>query len=229
MQQADREFLKTGKALLLVAFGLALGLVVAYIWPWPTVVIQAKNKDWVDIATALGTVGAVVVSLGLATAELRRRGQEGADRASLVAAQISPTLNDFVVRQTDFCVAMQFPTIPQGDLITVSRLVDWATTQRTFAVTSDQLIALSPLPNRCAFRLARGLSLFDLTLREIADEWGAYQGTLYCLGEDEVKKIRGMMAVPFSLLVIAARECERAASPVSAVPTPEELYARPAH
>ena len=74
MNKVDKSVIDDGRAVLLVAFGMLLGVVVAYIWPWKTSIV-GQTKDWVDIATAIGTLGAVVAAVGIALRDARWRRQ----------------------------------------------------------------------------------------------------------------------------------------------------------
>ncbi|WP_296228548.1 hypothetical protein [Ralstonia sp. UBA689] len=63
--------------------GLVSGLAVATVWHF------GPQKDFWDVLTALGTVGAAVVALLLANRDARRRKKEGWERAALAAASLS--------------------------------------------------------------------------------------------------------------------------------------------
>ncbi|BET09397.1 hypothetical protein [Pandoraea sputorum] len=56
--------IETWKAWVMLAFGVLVGAVLIYIWPWP-LVFTATDKDWVDALAALATLAAVIVALGI--------------------------------------------------------------------------------------------------------------------------------------------------------------------
>lgn len=151
MQQVDREVLNDVRVVMLVAFGALLGLVVAYIWPWKTA-IETQSKHWIDVMTAVGTVGAAVVALGIAL----RDGREGRRRAfaiaNLTAAGMTFRLASAVrtlKSAMDWAEATkQFDCAP-------SDFAKWHLTLSRLEVCSrDEQLAVVPLPNDCAYKLA---------------------------------------------------------------------------
>lgn len=82
MNKVDKSVIDDGRAVLLVAFGMLLGGVVAYIWSWKTLIV-GQTKDWVDIATAIGTVGAVVAAVGIALRDARWRRETKESEAAI--------------------------------------------------------------------------------------------------------------------------------------------------
>ncbi|WP_321867271.1 hypothetical protein [Paraburkholderia tropica] len=60
----------TVRAVVLIAYGVILGYGAFAIWPFAPF---HTEKDWVDVATALGTCAAAVIALGLGYFEVFRR------------------------------------------------------------------------------------------------------------------------------------------------------------
>lgn len=225
MHWVDRNAIDDVKAVLLVTFGVVVGVVIAYIWPWKTTVV-GNTKDWIDVATAIGTVGAVVTALAIASADRRRRKTEAEDRAALVAARVVPPLLRLVDEIRSFDAQMSFQNLETNEYISVQVLLNWTALMRAAPspVSQDDLVAITPLPNRGAFRLARGLAQFGIALDSILAEWKKWGEVEYCLRDEEVQAASAMLQGPLELLTIGARECKRAAMLVSAPPSAEELY-----
>ncbi|WP_017234942.1 hypothetical protein [Pandoraea sp. B-6] len=91
MNKVDKSVIDDGRAVLLVAFGMLLGGVVAYIWSWKTLIV-GQTKDWVDIATAIGTVGAVVAAVGIALRDARWRRETKESEAAIAWGLVSDEL-----------------------------------------------------------------------------------------------------------------------------------------
>ncbi|AHB08374.1 hypothetical protein U875_09475 [Pandoraea pnomenusa 3kgm] len=91
MRQVDRDVLDDIRVVLLIVFGAVLGVVIAYIWPWKTTVSSA-GKDWVDVATAIGTVGAAAVAGAIALRDARWRRETKESEAVIAWGLVSDEL-----------------------------------------------------------------------------------------------------------------------------------------
>ncbi|VVE29020.1 hypothetical protein PEP31012_03569 [Pandoraea eparura] len=91
MNKVSKSVIVDGRAVLLVALGMLLGVVVAYIWPWKTLIV-GQTKDWVDMATAIGTVGAVVAAVGIALRDARWRHEAKESEAIIAWGLVSDEL-----------------------------------------------------------------------------------------------------------------------------------------
>lgn len=77
----------TWKAWVMLAFGVLIGAVLIYVWPWP-LQFTATKKDWVDVLTAFGTLGAVLVAVSLAIWQHSKDRDRGRNLGIIAAATI---------------------------------------------------------------------------------------------------------------------------------------------
>ncbi|WP_353191370.1 hypothetical protein [Pandoraea pnomenusa] len=169
MQQVDRSVLNDGRAILLVAFGAVLGVVVAYIWPWKTS-LSSGGKDWVDVATAIGTVGAVAVAGAIALRDARWR-RETKESEAVIAWGL---VNDELRVKADELqeVVSVFAREPDrmrrsGEGYTVAKRVS---EQLELTIPHDMLIKLASLPGGRGGYIAEAVGLFP-TIRRLLETY----------------------------------------------------------
>jgi hypothetical protein len=186
-------------------------------------------KDWVDYATALGTVGAVIAAVGISVRQesLRREGAQ--IKANLVAASLSPRLTRFVTWLREGTGGLDFSYGPDETYSTSGELFAVLRECGSVKVSLDELSSLAPLPKRAAYRLARAISEYDLLFDEIAASVrrGIPQPADVPMAEDVVHEWSGRIDDILSLFEIAARECDDAAAIPAESPSGQERYGEP--
>ncbi|VVE53319.1 hypothetical protein PCO31111_04881 [Pandoraea communis] len=78
--------IETWKAWVMLAFGVLIGAALIYVWPWP-LIFKATEKDWVDALSALATLAAVVVALGIGLVPVMVERSKARSEALLASAR----------------------------------------------------------------------------------------------------------------------------------------------
>ncbi|WP_153135139.1 hypothetical protein [Paraburkholderia agricolaris] len=133
-----------------------------------------SKKDFWDIATAIGTCGAVAVALwfGLRQETLRRR--DSVVRARLIGAYLTPRLSVLLDAACKTRIILQTPigelplTSKYGQAESACRPMGWV-------IPPDDLAALTPLPRSTAFRLARAIALMNAVASDIPVKGPSFQ------------------------------------------------------
>lgn len=161
MHRVDRDVVGDSKALLLVAFGAFLGIVIAYIWPWKTTIVSG-TKDWVDVATAVGTVGAVLVAVGMPLFMHRKERLTAQQRAGLAAAimqERTERMRRDVENAVSLLVHISEEGLYEGWLGNVEGFLGVLKSHVPWSI--EEISRLSDLPSDCAFNLARASGNFS--------------------------------------------------------------------
>ncbi|WP_322012933.1 hypothetical protein [Paraburkholderia sp. J12] len=141
------------------------------------VILNVQEKPWQDILTALSTFTAAVVALWLGVRQQVRDRRQDMLRATLVAAFLLPridTANSRVRRLHNLLNRYDDLEADRSAEIAWFEDVKGTTLAIGLNVTLDQLQALTPLPDNCAFRLARATALIDEIARTLGDGRGEY-------------------------------------------------------
>jgi hypothetical protein len=170
------------------------------------------KSDWADWATAFGTISAVAVALKLASNDSRRRASESNDIARLIAAAVTTPLGE-VCKNAEL-VANDLDRKLEGkpDLDTIQNVFGTLieTLIRVELPTDDQRLALVPLPNGCAFNLAKAGGLLRVAIVEMQrlppNNIDVPKGTR----KEVAEKVRPWVKEASLLLRAATAECERA-------------------
>ncbi|MFC0575357.1 hypothetical protein [Paraburkholderia solisilvae] len=134
--------------MVLVGGGFALGLVLAV----ALVHTPGTSEEWASWATAVGTIGAVFAALYLATREDRRRRREALAVAKLTASSL--TFRLAIANGETQNIYNQFSSMERNDG-PPGRFEEAVRRLRSLDIGShEDRIALIPLPNRCAYKLA---------------------------------------------------------------------------
>jgi hypothetical protein len=114
--------------------------------------IFGGTKDFWDVATAVGTVGATVAAVWIATRDDRRRSKEALATANVTAAALTWRLTlaslhtEQLLRRFDSMA--EFDANPETFRIAYAKLDD------VDVGSLEDVKAMIPLPNQCAFKLA---------------------------------------------------------------------------
>lgn len=184
--------------------------------------------DWINAVNAFGTTAAVAVALWLGLQARGRQRSEEKARASLFAARVSARLASTAERLRLHTLLLGFndETFSKEDG-TRQALVDIARMVRKGVYFPDDaaLIALTPLPNNCAHRIARAADYVDRVRAQVPD----LPTALMTFGDadTERKLLKNWIAdleAAAALLAVAAGECVRASDLGAPMPSAEEIY-----
>jgi len=171
-----------------------------------------STKDLWDIATAIGTVGAVIVAVVLAVSQERSRVREEFVRAGMLAARLLPKLKIAEVECRD--LSAELSVFHQFRAPSVDRLDSFLRDLEKIelSVSTSDLTALAPLPNRGGARLANALEYMDLLRASItANRADVRRGPFDPDASSDWAEWAGLAAM---CLKIAMRECEEASDPL---------------
>lgn len=179
-----------------------------------------------DVVAAIGTFFAVFVALILARRTEQLAVKADKQKSDLVAArtlEIVRAMED----QLHGCMggfAFYNDQSQREDAKFANEVLSLA--DHSSAIGLDTLHALAPLPRNCANRLAMGLGVVDVLVREVRD---ATEANSWPLKTPEYRQ--GMASRWVSLssrgldyLRVALRELEKAADIVAPRPSPEEIH-----
>lgn len=146
-------------AFLIYAFNKALG----------------TRKDFWDIASTVGTWAAAIIALWLGIGQEVGRRHTATTAARLVAARLIPRMNASLVAIRSLKPHLELYDKTWQSLsnpIQQYEAIRAAGCSATLEIPTMELAALSPLPGRCALRLARAVALIEL-MNEQINQWDA--------------------------------------------------------
>jgi hypothetical protein len=146
------------RSFILIAYGAALGCGAMIIWPFTP--FRSTTKDWVDVATAIGTCGAVVVALWLGLRQEALRREDAELKAQMIGTHLAPRLAvvlDAAVRTHEALFGEADAVGDTGRCFAAYGVCGPLTSE----IPPEQLAALTPLPQSAAFRLARAMALLN--------------------------------------------------------------------
>ena len=215
--------------LLRIAGGVVLGLVVI-LGVLAAVQVLSTSPLWSAVGAtwvgAIGTVGTLLGTIWLASAEARRRHAQARAGSYIVASALAPRLELLAADVGAFNAALIFGR-PEERGATVKQLADNFLSIAYERATTEDLLALEAMPNNCATKLAfaqaqiftirsqiqRLAELFPFSERpitaEVADRWRVWTTDLS------------------HRLDVLARQCREAADIHAASPTRYELFGEP--
>lgn len=193
--------------------GLALAAGIAgfvFGWSW-----RDRPGAWAKVSllnamTAFGTVGAVGAALWLANRDSRRRDQEALLAASLEAARVYMRLARLAFHTEWLAAWFQAyvdgrPTpTPHKDVISFLVRI-----KREFG--DVDIKALTPLPNGCAFNLAKWLGTVELHVRTQTQNSRLFEGVSLPQTRNEAVLAHGNLLAAAGMMRAAWLECQNAA------------------
>lgn len=207
-----------------LAIGIAVGCLLGWIaGRWSLAHLDIR---WLEWTTALGTVAAVVVAVFLALRDQVRLRHAGENSASLVAASISPNLNIACQKLRVFRAELAFGAVKTfGDACFFG--TQFLAGPR-LEISQEALESLVPLPNKCAQRIAKGVSLLAFAKVKIADDINLMSGheAIPFNTEASAQWARAIDEA-YTYLSAGTRVCENFADVSTPVPSPAELYGYP--
>lgn len=224
LKNAGKEMIETWKAWVMLAFGVLVGVVVTYIFPWP-IWFKPSPKDWIEAVSAIGTVAAVIVAIGIALRDSYRRNRESQQRAILVAARLGPEFQRSIDEVMSLFAKLEFTHLSTGEMLEHADFVACLHQLRVPLIGAHDLDSLAALPKNAAYRLARALAILDYEFSCLVDRHRNHrEGDMHVVSDEEVEDVRSRLLPPLDMLRLAVQEMERAARPLVARPEPEEMY-----
>lgn len=198
------------------SFAFAAGAMTATFWMY-----REAGNFW-DVMTAIGTVAAVVVALGVASWSDIQRRRDSVQASHVVAARIAPGIEYFAAQLQGTATTLTFWADTDVSFSTLKRhFRDCG----SFEPSDEQLRALVPLKNQCAFRIARGFGIFHMLLQLCESRISLVGGSdISRASQEDMKSLSCMARQAANLLEVAARECAAVANISASVPGSSELY-----
>ncbi len=184
---------------------------------------MACTCGWVDITTAIGTAAAAVVALVVAVIAYVNSLSVRRDRATLVAARLSPHLAWYCDKLTRASTELSFSTV--DGRAAPQREAEEFLSIPPLDIPTEELAYLASLPKRCAFRLAKGISLLEIRRNDIcreSEQLGSHP--TFALTDDDATRWASYIDEVARYFAIAKAECDRAAAVPAARPSGQELY-----
>ncbi|EON11941.1 hypothetical protein [Pandoraea sp. SD6-2] len=221
--------IETWKAWVMLAFGVLVGAVLIYVWPWPLIFVAAR-KDWVEVTAAFGTVGATIAAVVIAIRSESKSRRQGETRASIVAVMLSPKVRAAADLAQGAAVTMAFRDA-DGSIYPGRMYSDLSRDLRraAFNVTSEELAWLSELGGGYAFQLARGVGLLETVRAEL----DAYPDEVTFIRQTighvltTLDRWRASLTEADRLLTAVDRRCKREVARMVRVPSNAEHYGEP--
>lgn len=173
--------------------------------------------DW-NAVSAIATAGAAGVALWFGSAQTRAARQLERTRANLVASSITPQLHTLHTCLTMVDMQVALPNgsrhVSGREMDEIFRIVETPT------ISTEELVALAYLGNKCGNRLARCLALVDELRRHIA----TYSASEMPLPADVHEIWLKRIGEARSLLKAVALQCADASREHAPMPSGQELY-----
>ena len=153
---------------LIPATGVAIILCVGFSAGYKIVTaLDARSaKNLLDVLTAIGTCGAVVVALGIAVWQERSRRVERLVAARILCTYLVPRLATMLDSAEKVIVAIAADDVVNA---VIFRAVQGVSHPLTWAPPPEQLAALAPLPRATGYRAVRALSIANGIAFDIAN------------------------------------------------------------
>lgn len=184
--------------------------------------------DWINVANACGTTAAALIALWLGLHARNSATADQAVRARLAAARVSARLGttaEALRRHTRFSGFVD-ETV-SADQNVADQLMDIARLVRSDLYFPDDaaLIALTPLPNSCAHRIARAADYVDRVRMQIPN---LPLGLLSFKGDAASRALLERLVADIEaaarLLSVATGECSSATDLGAPMPSANELF-----
>lgn len=211
---------------------LLVGVALAINPGWPVVLasvpVQKEPVDYVDLASAFGTVGAFVAAIWIASRQSVLKRRDDMTRASLVAAGMTARLKN--VTDELGKILMWGPLEFEDDVdpsVVEFRAIQKFLASGYFRPTRDDLFALVPLPHGTSFRLAQAYDVLG-RVEEGVRAGGQFETDfLEASGQSQhalVERIRDQLHTAWDYMRSALRDCKNAAALNVRYPSADELF-----
>lgn len=197
--------------------GFGAGLAIATTWKWEAVV-----NDW-NMWSALGTIAAAVIALGIAVRQGVETRKERHAQGILMAARLAARLEAAV----DAAASVQAYVCFSQDTSTAEFFSHVARQARdAVEISTPELMGLLPLPNHCAHRLATAFGHMETILIDIGriGSGNAWESTLDFERKVHVDRWQKWASAANNLLRVAQRDFNQAVAFGVVGPTREEMF-----
>jgi hypothetical protein len=178
--------------------------------------------DWGTWIGSIGTVGALLGTMWIATTESRRRRSEEVLRANITAAALAPRVELLANQLRAFRDNLMFENLEGAPYRSPAEEAIYILGITYLPATTEELMVLAALENGFASKLAYAQGRLDIICRAISEYVSASDGApLQKRDAEKWERLGDELAERFS--VIALR-CTHAARTHAPPPTPEELY-----
>ncbi|MBD8621708.1 hypothetical protein [Pseudomonas sp. CFBP 13727] len=183
------------------------------------------SNAW-EVASAIGTLGAVIVALGIPVVSAWKGKQVHRQKADLIASRLIEPVKALEEGLRSEMVSYTFYNDAEhsSDQSHAARIVRIGSLANSINV--DVLQDLFILPNGCAGRLAIALGIIDVLTRDV--EVVMSQGKWPKLIEMQrlflVSQWREQASNCADYLAVVRRELQKAADRIAKMPSPEEIY-----
>jgi hypothetical protein len=189
--------------LLFVAVFVLLLLIACFV-VWHIIASRIGSpKDFWDIATAVGTVGAAVAAVWIALRQNAVRHEEELVRVRIVASRLIPKLTFALeqIRSIEAYLAFTDEEMRKERRFITGILRDVQALR--LELNNADLTALAALPNRAGFRLAHGIGQIELVESRLTGR------SLVPLNEVECFELSNLTGGAFHSFRFALEECNR--------------------
>ncbi len=154
-EEMDRSTIRMFAGAVIALAGVAIGLTLG-----TYIDVSAKAKWW-ELMTAVGTVGAVIVALWIASSQRRDKHRNDVMLARLLAPRIAIKISSVRSElRTFYALWAETPDCFLNEPVR-AQAASWADSARSEFLMSDLQI-LSASPTKCAEHLAGALSYLDM-------------------------------------------------------------------
>lgn len=186
------------------------------------------DSPW-EMWSALGTVAAVVVALGISAHAALATRKTDKDRSELAAARMLSPLSALERKASYLSTCIAFRESCTGELDPIILLCLDDLDELSKNISIEDLYPLLRLPKHAAKRASRSLGLIQTFLSEARailthEFWGGLEERQKTL---HYTRWMGMLSDITDLLIVAVQACEAAASIGAPRPTPGEIHGGP--
>lgn len=208
-----------------------LAAYLAVLSPW---LIEHKVgvSEYISLLGAVGTVGAVVAALKLARRDRDQALADSEARARLAAASVSARLSLTSERIRSLVPTAIFLNLDLPEASARIQAIDRVRRELKrikFRPDDRTLLALTPLPNNCAHRIARAFDYIESLRRETdALPVGLMSETMSGAEVSAtLERFSGYLLAASDLLNVAIDECAKASDIGAPMPSGQELFGEP--
>lgn len=194
--------------------------------------MSCDADTWINLAAAVGSVGAVIAAVWLGLSVQYRERRERLTRAQLSAAGIGAKLEHTIDLTSSGLAQAIFKNLELSEeesRYEASKKIRELMARGYFKPDLDTLLGLSALENYCANRIARAFDILDVIKGQTENiPLGEYRPSVIAKSYGYSEMLLSEWAVMFSsahdLLTVALRECERVAIVAAPHPSGQELH-----
>ena len=182
--------------------------------------------NWINLANAIGTLGAVAVAIKLAATAYRKNDQEAMSRAKLAAAGIVARLTSVGDTAHSMRAMISFSGSEERMRVNVLANIRTMIQADFYRPDQDTLFAMTPLPNLCAYRIASGYDYLDRLRINVSKLPSGLimEGTTAQQRIHLIESWRVDIDKAYDQFTVAIRECVKASEMAAPLPDGSLLY-----